>query len=92
MSKKESSWIRRFTTLVGNEFICEVDREFIQDKFNLTDLDEKVPNFREAVRIILDIHDDTSLDNMATSSAGEKGGKKLNHDKIVRNFCEIRFV
>lgn len=84
MSKNEPSWIRRFTTIVGNEFICEVDREFIQDKFNLTNLDEMVPNFREAMRIILDIHEDPGI--AAASKAGDKGSKKLNQDKNVSIF------
>lgn len=65
-------WVHRFVGLAGNEFLCEVDRDYIQDKFNLTDLDEVVPHFKEALRIILHSQDEASIDQIlstATTSA-----------------------
>jgi hypothetical protein len=49
------SWVQWFCALTGHEFFCEVDEEFIDDDFNLTGLNEIVPNFNEALDVIQDI-------------------------------------
>lgn len=48
-------WIDWFLDTKGNEYFCEVDEEYILDRFNLTGLNIDVPQYYpEALNMITD--------------------------------------
>lgn len=60
----EYSWISYFCSLKGNEFYCEVDHDYIRDRFNLKGLERIVSNYQMSLHIILDLesYDDLTED------------------------------
>lgn len=49
-----NSWISWFLASKGNEYFCEVDDEYIVDRFNLTSLNSEVLNYSQALELITD--------------------------------------
>ena len=51
-SSEEVSWINWFCGLRGNEYFCEVDEDYIQDKFNLTGLSDMIPHYKKVCGLV----------------------------------------
>jgi len=47
-------WVDWFLSTKGNEYYCEVDDEYIVDKFNMTGLNAEVPYYQQALDLICD--------------------------------------
>ncbi|KAJ7789001.1 casein kinase II, regulatory subunit [Mycena olivaceomarginata] len=60
-SDHSRSWISWFLSSKGNEYFCEVDEDFILDRFNLTGLNTEVANYYQALNLITDQLDDDEL-------------------------------
>ncbi|KAF1776266.1 Casein kinase II, regulatory subunit, beta-sheet [Phytophthora cactorum] len=55
--EEDEKWVQWFCSLSGNEPFCEVAQSYIEDSFNLYGLRAMVPNYQDALNIILDLTD-----------------------------------
>lgn len=53
-----STWIAWFLSTKGNEYFCEVDEDYILDRFNLTGLNAEVQHYMYALDLITDALDE----------------------------------
>ncbi|THH33469.1 hypothetical protein EUX98_g721 [Antrodiella citrinella] len=60
-------WIFWFLSSKGNEYFCEVEEDFILDRFNLTGLNNEVANYAQALDLITDNLDDEIQDELRGS-------------------------
>jgi len=56
------TWIEWYCEMPKHRFFCEVERSFIEDKFNLYGLRTIVDNYDQARNRILDLDDESELD------------------------------
>ena len=49
-----NSWISWFLGCKGNEYFCEIDDDYITDRFNLTYLNNEVHHYNDALELITD--------------------------------------
>jgi casein kinase II subunit beta len=49
-----TQWISWFLSSKGNEYFCEVEEDYILDRFNLTGLNTEVANYQQALDLITD--------------------------------------
>lgn len=63
-SEDVDMWIEIFLGRKGHEYFCEVDPEYITDRFNLINLQKSVAKFSQVVQYIVDNLDEDTLENM----------------------------
>lgn len=47
-------WVSWFLSSKGNEYFCEVEEDYILDRFNLTGLNAEVSNYQLALDFVTD--------------------------------------
>jgi hypothetical protein len=62
-----NSWVSWFLGCKGNEYFCEIDQEYITDRFNLTYLNTEVIHYNDALELITDSFGSTWLDCRANT-------------------------
>lgn len=56
--------IHKFISSRGNEYFCEIDEDYITDRFNLTGLNTEVQYYQYALDLITDVFDLDCDDDM----------------------------
>lgn len=57
-------FVDKFTSARGNEYFCEIDEEYLTDRFNLTGLNSEVQYYTYALDLIIDVFDLDCDDDM----------------------------
>ena len=53
----DNPFTRKFMSSRGNEYFCEIDEDYLTDRFNLTGLNADVENYQHAIDLINDVFD-----------------------------------
>lgn len=74
--RRLTGWIyEQFISSRGNEYFCEIDEEYLTDRFNLTGLNTEVQYYQYALDLITDVFDVDCDDEMR--EAIEKSARHL---------------
>ena len=57
-------WLCQFISSRGNEYFCEIDEEYLTDRFNLTGLQSEVQYYQYALDLVTDVFDLDCEDDM----------------------------
>lgn len=58
------TFLFQFISSRGNEYFCEIDEEYLTDRFNLTGLQTEVHYYQHALDLITDVFDLDCEDDM----------------------------
>ncbi|KAI9691920.1 MAG: casein kinase 2 regulatory subunit [Bathelium mastoideum] len=59
-----SYWRDWFISSKGNEYFCEIDEDYLTDRFNLTGLNQEVEHYNHALDLVTDVFDVECDDDM----------------------------
>ncbi|KAL4930166.1 casein kinase II subunit beta [Aspergillus undulatus] len=57
LPRPKPNWRSQFISSRGNEYFCEIDEEYLTDRFNLTGLNTEVPYYQYALDLVTDVFD-----------------------------------
>ncbi|ELP84703.1 casein kinase II subunit beta-3, putative [Entamoeba invadens IP1] len=60
-NSSDESWIEWFCGLDGNQYLCEVDEDFIDDEFNIYGLSSYFTYYQEALDVIMSVAEPESF-------------------------------
>ncbi|CCE62185.1 hypothetical protein TPHA_0C00280 [Tetrapisispora phaffii CBS 4417] len=58
-------WIDLFLSRKGNEYFCDIDPDYITDRFNLMNLQKTVTKFTQVIQYIIDELDESILEKLS---------------------------
>ncbi|KAL5724548.1 putative casein kinase II subunit beta-4 [Ranunculus cassubicifolius] len=81
-----SSWVSWYCGLRGNELLCEVDEDYVEDDFNLCCLQGQVPFYDYALDMILD------NDSLSGELDGEEHSEIESAAELLYGLIHARYI